>query len=293
MRGFVPFVRTTPAPSEPIFIVAPPRSGSTIVFDLLNRSSAVTSLDRESHLMWEGVRKPTPVLGGSHALSAGDVRSVDRRALHWAVGAICGPSRYLDKFPRHSLRVPYLRAIFPDAHFVFVRRDGRATVSSLITGWRSGRFGSPTLPQPPLAIRGFEGTLWQFARPPGWQSYTSGVSLEEVCAFQWVSTNEAALDASRSIPPEQWHDVAYEDLVRRPVEVARELLDRLGLPLEEPVLDFAASLSTHVSRVTVTRPEDSKWRHENPDEVERVLPMIAPTMIKLGYPDPRHHSASS
>jgi hypothetical protein len=209
--------------------------------------------------------------------------------MYWIIHEIAGSYRYLDKFPRHSLRVPYLNGLFPDAHFVFMRRDGRATVSSMITGWRTGRFPADPTERIALTIRGFDGYAWQFEKPPGWQTYTKGSHLEEVCAFQWVSANEAALDASAGIGS-RWHDVVYEDLVRRPVEVTRALLDGLGLPAEQAVLDFAASLGEHVTKVAVTPPDASKWRRENPSEIARVIPLIAPTMVRLGYPDPRTES---
>src|SRR2546422_118126 len=85
-------------------------------------------------------------------------------------GAAAG-RRYLDKLPRNPLRVLYLQSLFPDASFVFLRRDGRAVVSSLMTGWRSGaRFGRGMVPPIPLAIEGYEGTTWKFLLPPGWEA---------------------------------------------------------------------------------------------------------------------------
>jgi hypothetical protein len=33
----------------------------------------------------------------------------------------------------------------------------------------------------------------------------------------------------------------------------------------------------------VTPPEAGKWRRENPEEIEAVLPMIEPTMLAMEY----------
>src|SRR5919201_1210031 len=97
LRGVGPLISGAAPPSEPIFIVAPPRSGSTILFDLLDRSPEVASLGSESHALWEWLRKSGPVMTGSHALEAGDVKPWDRRALYWVIGRIAGSRRYLDK----------------------------------------------------------------------------------------------------------------------------------------------------------------------------------------------------
>ena len=39
----------------------------------------------------------------------------------------------------------------------------------------------------------------------------------------------------------------------------------------------------HLVTKAVTAPKPDKWRSENPGEIERILPMIEPTMRKLGY----------
>jgi hypothetical protein len=181
--------------------------------------------------------------------------------------------------------VPYLDELFPDARFVFLKRDGRATVSSLMTGWRSDSkvFGGVDVRRA-LHIRGYEGAAWRFLVPPGWEAYAEGSSLAEVCAFQWTAANEAVLAAKGSVPAVRWVELRYEELVAAPRDTVAGLLDRLGLPAEEAVLDHAAQLDRHVTKVALTAPRADKWRVEHPTEIERILPRIAPTMERLGYP---------
>src|SRR5262249_6051022 len=76
----------------------------------------------------------------------------------------------------NCLRIPFLRALFPDARFVFLRRDGRATISSLIEGWRAGsRYETYRLPAP-LPIAGTKGRAGASScRPAGvtWRRHPS------------------------------------------------------------------------------------------------------------------------
>jgi hypothetical protein len=94
--------------------------------------------------------------------------------------------RLLEKTPKNCLRIPFLQALFPDARFVFLRRDGRPTVSSLIDAWRAGgRYVTYHLPTP-VHIAGRVGDEWCFLLPRGWRAL-AGAPLEEVCATQWLA----------------------------------------------------------------------------------------------------------
>jgi LPS sulfotransferase NodH len=270
-------------PEAPVFIVGSPRSGTTALFDLLARAAGVTSLGGESHLLWEAFHREGSRGWRSHALSAADVARGEPRAMYWAISRL-GSGRYLDKSPRNSLRIEYLNALFPDAQFVFLRRDGRAAVSSLITGWRSRDRRFPELALPvPVSIEGHEGQGWRFVVPPGWQDYAAGKTLAEVSAFQWVASTSAILEARERIEPARWVDVAYEDLVASPVTEAAQIFGAVGLELDEGALEHAAELATRASKVTVTEPRQGKWREENPVEVQSVLHLIGPTLKRLGY----------
>jgi hypothetical protein len=252
------------------------------VFELLRRAPELRSLPGEGHLLPELFHPAMRLADHGHALGRDDLRSKERKALWWAVGHLSKGYRYLDKTPRNSLRIPYLAAAFPGAWFVFVARDGRAAVSSLVTGWRSRSDMFPGIRMPGLSIEGYEGDRWRFVIPPGWRAYVRGRSLAEVCAFQWRACAEAILDARDGIEGERWIEVRYEDLLVRPGHEVGRLLAALGLSQSPLVLDPAGTLDRHVAKA-VTPPRPGKWRQENLGEVERVLPLIAPTMERLGY----------
>lgn len=284
LRAVAPFLPLRRPPHQPIFVLGSPRSGTTMLFEVLKRSSEVASMDRESHVLWNAFHDGRPRRGQHQATAPSAITPLERRALYWAIQGISSGRRYLDKAPQNSLRVDYLNDLFPDARFVFLKRDGRACVSSLITAWKSRTGPFPGWESPaPLSIRGYNANRWKFVMPPGWEEYAfGGRALEQVCAFQWKACNEAILASRTRIPSDRWLELTYEGFVEAPGATTAWLLDRLGLSPDEEVLAYAGDLNSHVVRA-VEPPRPDKWREENPAEVEAVLPMIVPTMKRLGY----------
>jgi hypothetical protein len=283
LRAAAPVLPRRDPPQRPVFVIGAPRSGTTVVFELLDQSPELASLGRESHLLWEMFHPMDERRHRSHRLAEVEPSDRERKVLSWAIGHISRGRRYLDKYPRMSLRVEYLDRLYPDAHFVHVVRDGREVVSSLITGWRTpGRFGLGTRLPVPLEIEGYEGSVWRFLLPPGWEEYAQGRRLEEVCAFQWVEANRAVLEARDRIPPDRWTQVRYESLVGEPVDTARRLAHELGVGTEG-IEAWAAGLDRRVTRTAVSTPRRGKWAEEHGAEIARVLPMLDPMMGRLGY----------
>jgi hypothetical protein len=45
----------------------------------------------------------------------------------------------IEKTPDNCLRVDFIRKIFPDAYFIYIQRDGRNSISSMMEAWRHYR----------------------------------------------------------------------------------------------------------------------------------------------------------
>jgi hypothetical protein len=284
LRAAAPILPRVAPPRDPIFILGSPRSGTTMLVNLLDRSPSLASLDRGSQFLWEMYHTIEGSGWDSHVVEPGSVHPHERRVVNWAIDRIAGDRRYLDKFPRNCLRGEYLYELFPNAYFVAIYRDGRSAVSSLITGWRTaGKFGHGTNLPVTLSIEGYGGGNWKFLVPPGWREYAQGHTLAEVCALQWSEGNEAILRAKARIPAERWIDVRYEEFQDAPRDTTSSLLKGLGLSQEDEVLSWAADLDRHVSRTAVSAPKRDKWRDEHPREIESILAQIEPTMTRLGY----------
>lgn len=264
---FVPIRHRTP-----IFIIGCPRSGTSLLFRTFMRSRALGSLGREGHSVWDHYHHASKKGWASHALDETDITEPERRFVYQRFYRVAGGGRrFVEKTPHNCFRIPYLLGLFPDAYIIYLKRDGRDTVNSLMREWRLPRHRTYPLPGS-LRIRGYDGAGWKFVLPPGWRTYAER-SLAEVCAFQWVASNQAVLDARPQVPDDQWVEVHYEDIVNSPVEVVRTLCERVQVP-------WTAGIERYCARI---EPRVGQWTGEFREEILTILPLIRPMMDRLGY----------
>ena len=282
--------RAPPGPrarlERPVFIVAAPRSGSTLLFETLAVSPQLCTVGGEAHWLVEGNAELRPGAPGvdSNRLDEQHVSDPIARSIEdslWPrlmdsqrrpVTAALGKSlRWLEKTPKNALRIPFFDRLFPDALFVFLWRDPRENVSSIMEAWRTGQW--ITYP----ALDGWDGP-WSMLLPPGWRTLR-GRPLEEIAAYQWRCTNSIILDDLVARPSDRWSVVAYEDLVRDPQSVIRRVCEFAGLEFDA---ELAARTATALpaSRYTLTAPVPGKWR-ANEAAVLRVLPSLEQTWRRL------------
>ena len=267
--------------TRPVFIVGAPRSGTSLLYAILRTSMHFDHWPGEAHEVWEADYHPALRGWESNVLDAGDLRPDAARRIRRAFFLAAGRRRrLLDKTPRNCFRIPFVDALFPDACFVFLQRDGRENINSLINAWRTPRYRTYRLPQP-HRIPGVDPSWWKFVLYPGWRADSNG-PLEVVSARQWQLSNDHALRGLRALPGDRWTRIRYEDLVAHPAEEVGRLTQSLGVAYDEDVAARAVAIaSTPIN--TVTPPERGKWKRENPAEIEAVLPLIDETMSALGY----------
>ena len=278
----LPALLTGAKVERPVFVVGAPRSGTMLLYSVLRSSPKLAHWrPTEAHEVWELDHHPSQHGWVSNVLTAADavpdVADRIRRSFLLVTGR---RKRLIDKTPRNVLRIPFMNAVFPDARFIYLKRDGRENVNSLINAWRSKRYRTYRLPEP-HRIPGVDPVWWKFVLYPGWEQDIEG-PVELVCAKQWVASNDHALKAKPEIDPERWTEVRYEDLVDNPVAEVGRLMEFIDLPYDDEVRRRAADVSTTPIN-TVTPPERGKWRRENPKEIERITTVIRPTMDAMGY----------
>lgn len=258
------------APKRPIFVIGCPRSGTTLLLQALLQSPELHSVHSEGHILWDAYHHPGERGWDSDALGADDVSARERDYIYLAVRLWTHGRRFVDKTPESCLRIPYLNALFPDATYVFLRRRAADNVNSLMEGWRARpRFVKYRLPS---------GHPWSFVLVPGWRELV-GTPLEEVCARQYVACNEAVLDAREAIEPSRWYELSYEELVAAPDDVLRTLFAHLEIPFPRE----AERIAQTTTRTALTAPRPEKWREQNPEAIERILPLVRPVEARLGY----------
>ena len=169
----------------------------------------------------------------------------------------------LEKTPKNSLRVPFLAHVFPAARFLYLHRDPRETLSSMIEAWASARFVTyPRLP-------GWPAPAWSLLLIPGWRELI-GAPLEQVVARQWATTTDILLSDLTALPRERVHAVPYGRFLAAPQATARAVCAAFGLAWDR---DLAAALP--LSPTVVSAPAPDKWRRRAA-EIARVWPEIEP-----------------
>lgn len=267
---------------RPVFVVSPPRSGSTLLFELLRRFPEVWSIGGESHALIRGIpslhpaargfdsdrlqaaHAPAPVAAALRASFAAQLLDREGRRLAALPPHARPPSvRLLEKTPANALRIPFLRAVFPDAVFVQLLREPHETICSLVEGWRSRRF---------LAYRDLPGWPhrdWSFLLPPGWRTMADR-PLVEIATFQWRAAHEAIERDLAELPPARRCRVHYRELVERPREVLTTIAALAELRGDDEV-ERMLGAPLPVTRVTLSAPAPDKWRrHEH--ELAALLP---------------------
>ena len=257
---------------RPIFIVSTPRSGSTLLFETIVRAPDLFTVGAESHERIEQVADffPGARNWSSNRLEAADATGESVEALAERFFTVLrdregqparGPVRMLEKTPKNALRVPFFAEAWPDASFVYLYREPRATLASMIEAWSTGRFRTyPRLPD-------WSGLPWSLLLIPGWRELI-GKPLPEVVAAQWATTTDILIGDLQALPRERVRTLDYDSFIADP----QAAMERLAGSLD---LGWDAQLGPALppSRFTTSRPAKDKWMRLAP-VIQSILPIV-------------------
>jgi tetratricopeptide (TPR) repeat protein len=251
------------APRTHVFLLGFPRSGTTLLEQVLAAHPDVEALE-ERETLAEAQRaflsRPPDLIGLS---KAGAAQLQPLREAYWArvkaEGAQPAGKVFVDKHPLNTFRLPLILKLFPDAKILFARRDPRDVV---LSAWRR-RFA-------------MSGSAYQLLTLPGAAAYYDA-------AMKLADHLGPALDERMLV-------VRHEALVADFDAVAGEVLGFLGLPWSDAVRAFAdqardravatpsgAQLAKGLSAEGV-----GAWRRYR-DQLAPVLPTLAPWVEAYGY----------
>jgi hypothetical protein len=281
-------------PNPYLFIVGSPRSGTTLLRRMVDAHSCI-AVPPETHWVPEFYKRRTGLTPGGLAteelvreliahpkfvnldMTPGEVRGllgpeekptyasfVSRIFGHCA--AARGKPLAGDKTPNYVRQIYVLHALWPQARFVHLIRDGRDVALSLL-GWK--RKGTrmaelfPTWADDPVAT----------------------------AALCWERDVRRGRDRGRPLGPALYHEIRYEYLVHRPADEARDLCSFLGVPYEANMLEFhqgrtrpERGLSAKEAWLPIT-PGLRNWKSQMaPDDVERFEAAAGDLLDELGYP---------
>jgi tetratricopeptide (TPR) repeat protein len=191
--------------ADPIFIVGLPRSGSTLVEQILATHPAIEGLDEiaDLPLLAAGVggypaglahasRQTSALLGAEYIRRTSAYRSLGRR-------------HFIDKTPKNFLHIGFILTILPNAKIVDVRRHPLACGVSIF----KQHFG---------------------------HGFASAFDLDHI--GRYYADYVELMAHYDAVVPGRIHRVIYEHLVADPESEVRKLLGYLGLPYDPACLRF-------------------------------------------------------
>ena len=249
-----------PLPDEnaPIFIVGLPRSGSTLLEQILSSHSQVdatreldeiVSIARTLRYRGQATQQHyAQVLASS---SSQEVRELATKYLESVKPHRKGAPYFLDKAPQNFVHIGLIKTLFPRARVIDVRRNPMAA------GWS--------------LYRHFFGDSFLF-------------SYDLAAIGAYYSDYVALMDHWHEVLPGQVLTVRYEDLVSDLPRLTAEVLDYCGLDFEDGCLDFhenrraVATPSSEQVRQPLYRQAVDHWKHYEAHlgELKRAIDLPGP-----------------
>lgn len=290
------------ATPPPLIVIGAGRSGSTLLHDVLAwhpracwlsglanrfpenpavhrallRALAVPGLDRlvhrylrpsEAYDFWErhclGFRRPV------RDLVAADLTPRSARRITSALRRLpTGGRDHLTVKITGWPRVGFLSALYPDARFVHIVRDGRAVVNSLIaTDWWRGWQG-------PQQWR------WGELSPEHaaiWQRHDR--SFVALAAIQYNIILNAIDAAAADLPAERYLELRYEDLCAEPAATLRKVCGFAGW-------SWSPAFEAHIGRQSFVN-TNAKFTVDLSAEQQAIAAeIVAPYLRRYGYVAP-------
>ena len=276
---------------SPIFVVGAPRSGTTLLQRMLRSHPRISSPTGESHFIVSLLANAASfgdltqrenvlaVLRDMHRRST-EFMETDLHGTMFDLEALAdailkrnvktmpqvidalfrinaegeGKARWLDKTPYYVHHIPLLAAVYPDAQFVHIIRDGRDAVLSMLE--RSAD------------IRVF--------------SVFQGAKL-------WKSFVDAGRAIGAVLPEGRYLEFRYEDLLVDQEGTVRRVCEFLGEPFSDQVINFQKSsdplTKTPLLKEKLKTDNREKWRERmTPRQVATFEAVAGGTLVDCGYP---------
>ncbi|MGE0595583.1 MAG: sulfotransferase [Hyphomonadaceae bacterium] len=252
------------ASPAPVFLVGFPRSGTTLLDQILSGHPALAAMEERD--VFAGIVADCFGERGPEALaSAGEEEIAARRAAYWqgveVAGAAPGARTLIDKLPLNLVFAPLIRRMFPDAKVILALRDPRDVILSCF----QQRFGMNAAMVQLLEL------------------HSAALFYDAAMGLFALSQERLGLVA---------HAVRYEDVVADLEGQARALCAFIGAPFAPEMLAFQATARARDIRTPsakqVIQPlytgSIGRWRRYS-GQLAPVLPLLAPWAARFGYPD--------
>jgi len=249
---------------QPVFLVGFPRSGTTLLDQILSGHPGIQTLEEKDTLQ-DVLQASVLDDADLEAFLAADTAALAAwHRAYWQRVAEYLPQRradavFVDKLPLNSVFMPLMQRLFPAARFIFALRDPRDVVLSCF-------------------MQGFDLN----------EAMRHFLSLEETARYYAAVMQVGAESAERL--GQRVHRVRYEDVVADTENEARRLLAFLDLAWDPKVLEFQKTARgkrintpsySQVTEPIYTRAKGRWTKYEA--QLAPVLPALEPFIMRFGY----------
>jgi hypothetical protein len=244
---------------DPVFLIGFPRSGTTLLDQILSSHSGIVCLEESEHF---GDALSDVITERGRALAPGSLSEDDLarvRESYWRrVDAPTG-AIVVDKFPLNIVVLPLIKRVFPNAKIIFALRDPRDVVLSCFQ-----------------------------------QRFTINAAMAQFLELQWAGAYYdqvmGLFELCRARLGLDLHQVRYEDVVADLRARRGGLCAFLGVGFEPAMLDYRSTalkrdIATPSARQVIEplyKRSVERWRRYE-EELRPVLPMLAPWAQRYGY----------
>ena len=295
--GILQFTRIFKARmTEPIILIGAARSGTKFLRDTLAQSAGAKCVPYDVNYVWRFGNEKHP----HDALSLQELDDKKKTFIRKTLRSLAKIDRtdtrtaLIEKTVSNTLRLPFIQAVYPNARFIHLTRDGRAVTESAMRLWEAPpdwpalwkKFREMPLSNLEYAIwfatnqvkglvsRRGGGQIWG-PRYPGIEADLANYTLLEICSLQWLHSVQYTLKDLPGIPASQVYTVRYEDLVRDETAITN-LCEFLDFPdTDEVVSAFKAKVKLG---------QNDKWRDKvSPENCERMTEIMHDGLRQLGF----------
>jgi tetratricopeptide (TPR) repeat protein len=251
----------TPHPLRHVFLLSFPRSGTTLLKQVLASHPEIVALDEAAWPAEVGDHFMSDEASFNRLATLSDQDAAACREAYWrdmrkVAGEDLSTKVFVDKNPLNSVRLPQIAKIFPDAKIIFALRDPRDVVLSCFR-------------------RLYASALLEYHTLDGAARF-----YDQVMRFT---------DLCREKLPLTMHTVRHERLVSNFETEVKSTLGFIGLTWDPEVRNFATrgGEGATPSASQVTRGLNSQgvgvWRRYRV-QLEPVLPLLDTWVTRYGYP---------
>ncbi len=244
--------------NQPIYIVGTGRSGTTLLGMLLSMHRHVGFLN-EPKALWHSIYPNEDIIGsysatpGLYRLDASHasprvIRNAHRLYSDYLIDTFS--RRVVDKYQELIFRVPFTRAIFPDAKFLFLVRNGWDAVQSVASWSESHGSESHGSTQD---WWGKNDRKWKTlveeiaAHDPDWIDHLDALrhleSQVDRAAVEWILTMQEGL-REQARHPGDFLLIRYETLCAEPRKTLEEISTFCNLPPDPVFIQYACTSVT-------------------------------------------------